>query len=126
MQLRMQSVSGQSENLPANDDVMDTGHMGDCVSIVVMWNLRGSSYLNVRGFHGFGGLGAINMESVFHDVPDNGRTVVHCFFGSLAREGSDLRNAKPAIRSHVRRARVHYHVTYPNARVKRTGEVKRV
>ncbi|HEY5894512.1 MAG TPA: hypothetical protein VIT91_14920 [Chthoniobacterales bacterium] len=122
MKLRMQKIGGQAENLPAHDNVMNTGAMGDCVSIVILWNFVGGNAQNVRGYHGFGGLGAINMNSLFAGVPNHNATVVHCIFGSLAQVGSDPINAPAIINARVPLANSHYH-NLSNANVTRAGAV---
>lgn len=122
MKLRMQSSGGQAENLPAHDNIMNTGSMGDCVSIVVLWNFVGGNATNVRGYHGFGGLGAINMNSLFAGVPNNNATTVRCIFGGLAQVGSDPTNAPGLISARVPLATVTYH-NLSNANVTRAGVV---
>ncbi|WP_437589771.1 hypothetical protein [Sorangium sp. So ce1000] len=64
------SMYGGVTNLPAHDHVMSTGHMGDCVTVIVLWNLAGTTYQNVRGQHGLGGIEAIDFNALFNGVPD--------------------------------------------------------
>jgi hypothetical protein len=73
-----------AQDLPQGDDVMGTGDMGDCVCVVVLWNHNPVTdvYDNVRGYHGWGGFGEIDLESLFQDVPNAQGTVIYGFFGA--------------------------------------------
>lgn len=75
--LRQQSRSeGQrAENLPDDYDVMVTGSMGECVSVIVLWGRDGNRYRHVRGYHGFGGIAAVDTQSLFEGVPDDEGTL---------------------------------------------------
>jgi hypothetical protein len=122
MVLTQQDVNGAAENLPAHEDTMITGPMGDCVSIVVLWNFAGARAGNVRGHHGSGGFGAVNLASLFAGVPNNANTVVHCFFGSIAQASGDPARAPGAIGAYVALANINYH-NISNASVTRTNVV---
>ncbi|MFB7055351.1 hypothetical protein ACFCXT_19765 [Streptomyces vinaceus] len=63
---------------------MSTGHMGDCVSMIVIWGQQDGRYEHVRGYHGFGGFQNIDLESLFHEVPMDPDTKVFIGMGSLS------------------------------------------
>jgi hypothetical protein len=107
-------------DLPDHDFTMESGGMGDCVTMFVLWDWgtpakaesdSSSSadesdvdddaadmtwpdtyYRKVRGFHGFGAFEHINLDSLFADVPDNFDTKVFVCFGSVS--GSNDREIK--------------------------------
>jgi hypothetical protein len=91
LSMRRLSMDEPAEDLPGNDDVMCTGSMGDCVSVVVLWNRNHdtTTFDNVRGYHGAGGFSEINLESLFHDVPPGEGTVIYGFFGGVAASSRD-------------------------------------
>lgn len=65
MELSMQNENGSAQLLPSNDDVMKTGPMSDCVSVIVLADKSGESYKTVKGYHGLGGVENINFTSLF-------------------------------------------------------------
>jgi hypothetical protein len=80
MILSQRSSPDPAEDLPAGDNTMITGYMGDCVSVIVLWGLVGGVYQNVRGYHGSGGFEAIDLPSLFGGVPNNaGTRIIGCF-----------------------------------------------
>ncbi|GII93410.1 hypothetical protein [Sinosporangium siamense] len=90
MQLTQQSTPAPAQNLPAGDNTMVTGPMGDCVSVVVLWNPDGNGqYQNVRGYHGSGGFQAINLNSLFNAVPNVAATRVIGFFTTQSSSSND-------------------------------------
>lgn len=99
MQLSMQQAGGHAEDLPENDDVMSTGQMGDCFSIVVLWNydLDTQTYRNVRGYHGWGGFQHVNLDSLFDGVPDGEGTLIYGFIGTTATASRDSNRFYEAI-----------------------------
>ncbi len=78
MKLGMRNKDQDAETLPSYDDKIKTGNMGDCVCVIVMWNYNGVNrqYAQVRGFHGNGGIRAVNLTSLFVGVTDNQDTLV--------------------------------------------------
>ncbi|MET8755434.1 hypothetical protein ABZW32_35835 [Streptomyces sp. NPDC004667] len=85
MELTMQYAEGEAEDLPADDEEITTGYMGDCVSIIVAWDVNDGRYANMRGFHGSGAFGNINLDSLFSGVPLTRETRVFICMGSLSR-----------------------------------------
>jgi hypothetical protein len=79
----MRNSNDLAQDLPFGDNVIDTGNMGDCVSVIVMWNWVGPRAGNMRGFHGFGGIRAVNWTSLFANVPDNADALVIILAGPL-------------------------------------------
>jgi hypothetical protein len=59
--------------------------MGDCVSIIVLYNYNAvaDSYDNARGCHGLGNAQVINMAAMLAGVPDLALTQVIIIPGSL-------------------------------------------
>lgn len=85
MNLLMQSAGGAPQNLPAGDNSISTGQMGDCVSVIVLYNynLAQNRYLNGRGWHGLGGAQVVNMAAMMAGVPNVATTQVIIIPGSL-------------------------------------------
>jgi hypothetical protein len=86
MVLTMQGDDGSAQDLPDGSAQVDTGPMGACVSIVLLWNFDPTTelYRNVRGFHGWGGFGAINLGSLLANVPDAAETRIIACLGTDA------------------------------------------
>lgn len=70
--------NGQPQDLPKDDDVVDTGAMGGCSSVIFLWDpdLKGR-FAHVRGYHGGGGLQAVNWPEMRVGVPNNKSTQVY-------------------------------------------------
>lgn len=83
MQLNMQNIGGVPQNLSGGDNTIVTGPMGDCVSVVVLWNFVGAGYTHTRGWHGLGGVQAVDMAAMMAGVPNNVLTQVILIPGSL-------------------------------------------
>ncbi len=92
MRLSMQGSSGTPETLPDGDNEVDTGAMGDCVSLVLLWNRQDGLYQHVRGYHGYGGFGAINLRDLLNGVPNDSDTLVIACFGSLSSSSAGSRD----------------------------------
>jgi hypothetical protein len=103
MQLTQQGITGAAQNLPAIDNQVDTGPMGDCVSVVVLWNLNPANgqYQNVRGFHGSGGFGAVNMASLLNGVPNAAATQFIALLGTLASPASGSQDRGRVTAAHA-------------------------
>ncbi len=76
--------------LPALDNIIDTGGMGDCACAIVLWNplnpaggLAGLQFQNARGYHGGGGLGNVNWAGLLAGVPNAATTHVILLSGTL-------------------------------------------
>lgn len=83
MTLQMQSVTGAPQDLAAHLDYIETGAMGDCVSVIVGWNPDANGRMaNMRGFHGAGGLPNVNFTALFNGVPNNANVQVWMVSGS--------------------------------------------
>lgn len=70
--------TGDPQDLPSNDDEVDTGAMGGCSSVIILWDpdLKGR-FAHVRGYHGGGGLQAVNWPQMRVGVTDNLSTRVY-------------------------------------------------
>lgn len=97
-------TDGQARNLPAGDNVIVTGNLGYCSAVIVMWNPDGTGrFANVRGWHGNGGVAAIDFAALLAGVPhqpatriffvpgvSNRDTVLEAPFGEVARFQTQL------------------------------------
>lgn len=85
MQLNMQGVTGAPQNLPLGQPDIVTGPMGDCVSVIVLYNYNAATnqYDNARGWHGLGGAQVINMAAMIAGVPNTPTTQVIVVPGTL-------------------------------------------
>lgn len=98
--LKMQNKDGVAETLPAGDRVIKTGVMGDCVCAIVMWGPQFGRYQYMRGFHGSGGIGAVNWESLFAGVDNRPTTRVYIITGPLnIEDGGTLESGKHEARA---------------------------
>ncbi|MBN1510181.1 MAG: hypothetical protein JW955_25260 [Sedimentisphaerales bacterium] len=83
MELTAQMPTGTPQDLHKGYDFIDTGAMGDCVSVIVGWNPNAKGYMaNMRGFHGWGGLPNVNFKALFRGVDNNKSTQVWMISGS--------------------------------------------
>ncbi|MEU4570905.1 hypothetical protein [Nonomuraea sp. NPDC023979] len=89
MILQQRSTPDPAQDLPAGDNTVITGPMGDCVSVVVLWNQAHGQYQNVRGYHGSGGFQAINLPSLFNAVPNAAGTRIIAFFTAQSLSSND-------------------------------------
>ena len=97
------TVGGGAQDLPADDDVMITGQMGDCVSVIVLFNCVDGTYRNIRGWHGLGGSRSINMKQMMRKVPNETATQVLVIPGRLQQsEYAMMQNLR-----HVRKVKKH-------------------
>lgn len=85
MNLAMQGAGGFPQNLGAADPTIVTGPMGDCVSVIVLYNYNAGTnqYANARGWHGLGGAQVVNMAHMMAGVPNLALTQVIVIPGSL-------------------------------------------
>jgi hypothetical protein len=58
------------QSLPPGDNGFQTGAMSECVSVVVLFELGGVKYRQVRGQHGAGGVESINLAGMLNGVPN--------------------------------------------------------
>ena len=119
-------LTGGPENLPNNDGVMETGHMGDCVSVIVLWNLHGIQYGNVRGWHGLGGIEAIDFAQLFQGVPDDILTQVIILASTMGGTQYLLGNVNDRGVHHLPAANIRVCKGFANAAVDRSGQVTRL
>jgi len=117
--------AGVPQNLPAWDNQVVTGEMGDCVSVIVLWNLAGTQYTNVRGWHGMGGIEAINFQNLLHGVPNHITTQIIVIASSMGTLGYLLMNVQTRIFALRPAANIRIVKNLSNARVNRQGFVTR-
>ncbi|MEV3978574.1 hypothetical protein ACFYUV_26460 [Nonomuraea sp. NPDC003560] len=121
MILTQQSTPAPAEDLPANQNVMITGPMGDCVSVVVLWNQVAGAYQNVRGYHGSGGFQAINLPSLFAGVPNVAGTRIIGFFTVQSASSNDRQRFRDYCAQNFPNAQAVVAEGGGNYRVDRTG-----
>jgi hypothetical protein len=124
----MQEANGTAEQLPFGDDWLDTGDMGDCVSIVVLWDWDDEAqlYEEVWGYHGYGGFDAVNLDSLLDGVPNDENTLVVALLGTLASESAgsnDRERVEEAIGERLGNARLDLHQGSRTYLVHRNGAV---
>jgi hypothetical protein len=122
MILTQQSTPAPAQNLPAGDDVMITGPMGDCVSVIVLWGLVGQAYQHVRGYHGSGGFLSINLNSLFNGVPNNAATRIIGCFSPQALSSNDRNRFTTYCQSNFPAAQCIVATGGCNFRVERNGD----
>ena len=91
------------EELPSDEDVMYTGQMGDCVSVIVLFHCDAGTYKHIRGWHGLGGAQTINMKRMMRKVPNDTTTQIVVIPGRLQQ--SDY--AMQQTMRHVRKVKKH-------------------
>ncbi len=127
MELTMRGEGEPAQDLPAGDNEVDTGPMGDCVSVVLLWNLQAGLYQNVRGFHGAGGFLAINLDSLFAGVPNAaGTLMIACMGGGGSRSGGsgDPDRVQDAHRDRLGSAQLQIFEDHGRYTVARNGTVQ--
>jgi hypothetical protein len=128
MNLNMQGLGGAPQNLPAHDNHIVTGPMGDCVSIIVLYNynLGMNRYVNARGWHGLGGAQVINMVAMLAGVPNVALTQVIIIPGSLQQsnyaQGQTMAHVQAGLGGHGN-VNVRYVAGRSNATVNRQGVI---
>jgi len=129
MNLAMQGAHGMPQNLPGHDNLIVTGPMGDCVSVVVLYNYNGGNnqYGNARGWHGLGGIQVINMAAMLMGVPNNPMTQVIVIPGSLQQSNyarqQNLQYVQGALAGGHAAVNLRYIGGRSNATVNRQGQV---
>jgi len=129
MNLNMQGAGGAPQNLPAGDPNIVTGPMGDCVSVIVLYNLNlaGNAYQNARGWHGLGGVQVINMVNMLMGVPNVVTTQVMIIPGSLQQSNFAMQQNMQYVQGAINVAHGNVNIRYVancfNATVDRSGRV---
>jgi hypothetical protein len=100
MQLNMSATVFQA--LPANDNVVGTGPMGDCVSVVVLFKLVDQTYQYVRGQHGLGGVESVDFGAILAGVPNTITSQVIVIPGSLQQSQFALESIRGILDDRVR------------------------
>ena len=133
MQLKQRNANTyNAEPLPMGDNEVVTGHMGDCVSVIVLFNPNAmGNYASVRGYHGGGGLGNVNYNSLFAGVPNLADTRIIMVSGSLqnshfARNENQNELNNQRMNHGLGNAQVQYFHAMGNARIDRRGMVRPV
>jgi hypothetical protein len=121
MNLNMQGAGGAPQNLPLGDNTIVTGQMGDCVSIIVLYNYNAATnqYLNARGWHGFGGAQVINMAAMLAAVPNVALTQVIVIPGTLQQSNYAMQQTTAHVQAGLG-AHGNVNVTYAAARANAT------
>lgn len=127
MKLDIRQSPQPAQDLPDHDDVVETCEMGACVSVVVLWDKQGGSYQNVRGYHGGGGLEAVNFDSLLKGVPSAPSTQVFIIAGTDNKSDYGRKFINGLVKQEILGRLPHvavriYHMV-SNAKVDRTGKV---
>lgn len=128
MQLFMQGAGGKPQDLPANDNSIDTGFMSDCVSVIVLYNHDSAQnrYSNGRGWHGLGGVQVIDMAAMMAGVHNFNTTKVIIIPGSLGQsdfsKDMNLEHVRAGLTAHPN-VDVLYIKGHSQATVDRQGSV---
>jgi hypothetical protein len=126
-----QSNHHPARNLAERFDEVETGPMGACVTIVVLWkkkrpwwSIKKGRYQKIRGFHGSGGVEGINFDSLFDNVPDGPGTLIIVCYGSESRSQphEDRTTAEEKIRNRLPNSNLMSKKTGNNYRIDRTGK----
>jgi hypothetical protein len=118
--------AGAPQTLPLGDALVDTGAMGDCVSVIVCWTLVGTTYQNMRGWHGMGGIEAINFVTLFAGVPNVATTQVIVVASTMGSVAYLLGNVQQRVFAVLPNANIRVCKGYARATVNRHGIVTRV
>jgi hypothetical protein len=127
MQLRMTfSSSDSAQTLDPNDNVIETGPMGDCVSVIVLARLRDGRYQICRGSHGGGGIENVNFHDLLFNIPNDPETQIIMISGTgnwtphrMDQNENILRN----LVAHLDNAQVQFFHNEPQGSVNRRGQI---
>lgn len=106
--------------------------MGDCVSVIVLYNLDANNvFQNAKGYHGGGGLGNVNFDSLFNNVPNVHTTMIVVVSGTLQNSAYAQQNNRLTIRQEadnhgLGNAYIQCCHAFGNTRVTRNGNITRV
>jgi hypothetical protein len=129
MKLQMSNGPTGVQNLPANDPTIVTGPMGDCVSVIVLYNLNGVKYQNAKGQHGLGGVEVVHFPTLLAGVPDVATTQVIVIPGILQQSNYASGNIRERVHNAVRtiaglvNVNIRYVASCSNATVNRQGQL---
>ena len=131
MNLNMRGLDQGHQEIPQGDPVIVTTHMGDCVSVIVLYNYDPNSnrYLHARGKHGLGGIQAIDFAALLAGVPNTPPNQIITIPGSLQQSAFAMQMNMEYVREglHAHRNLLNRYVgNHPNARVDRQGNVTRL
>jgi hypothetical protein len=133
MQLIQRNNNGfPAQILPNNDNEIITGPMGDCVSVIVLYNLNAHNvFQHARGYHGGGGLGNVNFASLFGGVPNVHTTRIIVVSGTLQTSQFAQQTNRETIRQEANdnglgNAYIQCYDGFGNTRVTRNGNIARV
>jgi hypothetical protein len=133
MELQMRQSTEGAQDLGEFDDVIETGFMGACVSVIIGWTPNDAGEMdNMRGFHGAGGIGGVNFRALLRDVPNHESTKVWTMSGAdnntlysiEANRTTILREVRTRVGNAVIQIRSIHDAR--NARVFRNGNVVRL
>ncbi|TDV56068.1 hypothetical protein [Actinophytocola oryzae] len=122
--LHMRNVDEEAQELDDRDEGFETGEMGDCASVVVLWNRNEYGiHRNARAIHGLGGFRAVNLDSLLDDVPNDRGTTVVALLGGVSATSFDDLLLTMAFGERLGQARLR--ICAGGGRVNRRGEVLR-
>jgi hypothetical protein len=114
--------NGPIQTLPGGQNDVETGAMGDCVSVVVLWNNVGGQFQNVRGYHGGGGFGNVNVAGLIAGVPNNAGTRIVACIGTVAAASNDVQRVQNWHGASIPNATLVIANGHGNYRVNRNGQ----
>ena len=129
MELKMTTASSDPvQTLDLNDNVIDTGPMGDCVSVIVLANPVGGKYQLGRGSHGGGGIENVNFAGLFTNIPNNPQTRIIMISGTLNyspyRMGQNEAYLQERVAQHrLNSAQTQFVHNVPQGSVNRQGQI---
>lgn len=116
------SPNGPIQTLPGGQNDVETGSMGDCVSVVVLWNNVGGQFQNVRGYHGGGGFTNVNAAGLIAGVPNNAGTRIVACIGTIAAASNDVQRVQSWHAGAIANATLVIANGHGNYRVNRNGQ----
>jgi len=105
----MRLIQSMGEEYPAQllpnwDGNMETGYMTECVSVIVMCNPKvNGKYQQMRGYHGGGGVEAVNFRNLFKDIPNSSDTRIIVIAGVLRNTLNDARSIKKHVEKQIKK-----------------------
>jgi hypothetical protein len=101
MKLTEQLETGNVQVLPVHDNVVETGNMGCCVCVVVLWHPYQGSFQQVQGYHGWGGIERVNWNSLRQNVVDANTTQFYIFVGNDEKSDHARKVINTAVKTEI-------------------------
>ncbi len=82
MELKWTAQAVQTLGPDDADNIIDTGQMSACTCVVVFHGWSAGRFQHVRGWHGWGGVGAIKLDQLMTGVPAAKETLIYVIPGN--------------------------------------------